>query len=52
VRLANDLLERAHVVTIPGAAFGRCGEGYLRLSYGFASPAEISEAVRRLREFL
>jgi aminotransferase len=51
-RLAIDLLERAHVVTIPGAAFGTCGEGHLRLSYGFASPGELSEAVERLRDFL
>jgi aminotransferase len=51
VQLSNDLLERAHVVTIPGAAFGKYGEGYLRLSYGFASPHELSEAVGRLRDF-
>jgi aminotransferase len=52
VRLANELLERAHVVTIPGAAFGKSGEGYLRLSYGVASPAELQDAVHRLRGLL
>jgi len=31
-RLAGDILEHAHVVTIPGAAFGRSGDGFLRLS--------------------
>lgn len=51
VQLSNELLERAHLVTIPGAAFGKCGEGYLRLSYGFASPGELLEAVGRLRDF-
>ena len=48
-RLSNDLLERAHVVTIPGAAFGRSGEGFLRLSYGYAVQADLAEAIERLR---
>lgn len=51
VRLARELLERAHVVTIPGAAFGRDGEGFLRLSYGFADFDQITEALRRLGRF-
>ena len=46
--LSQDLLERAHVVTVPGAAFGRSGEGYLRLSYGAAPLNEISRAVSRI----
>ncbi|MDO8795869.1 MAG: pyridoxal phosphate-dependent aminotransferase [Vicinamibacterales bacterium] len=50
-RLSNDLLERAHVVTIPGAAFGHSGEGFLRLSYGYANQADLAEAVARLRRF-
>jgi aspartate/methionine/tyrosine aminotransferase len=49
--LADRLLEEAHVVTIPGAAFGRHGEGCLRLSYGSASVAEIGEALQRLGSF-
>ena len=49
--LSNALLEQAHIVTIPGAAFGRSGEGYLRLSYGYASPEDLAEAVRRLKAF-
>jgi aminotransferase len=48
VRLSRDLLEQAHVISIPGAAFGREGEGFLRLSYGFADSDQITEAVRRL----
>jgi aminotransferase len=51
-QLARDLLERAHVVTIPGAVFGASGEGSLRLSYGFAEPHELDEAAGRLRQFL
>ncbi len=49
--LALDLLERAHVVAIPGAAFGRSGEGYLRLSYGAATPADLELAQERLRRY-
>jgi aminotransferase len=48
-RLSHDLVERAHVVTIPGAAFGKSGEGYLRLSYGHANVDDLTEAVGRLR---
>jgi aminotransferase len=49
--LSRELLERVHVVTIPGAAFGASGEGYLRLSYGYADAAELGEAAERLRRF-
>jgi aminotransferase len=51
-QLARELLERAHVVTIPGAVFGTSGEGSLRLSYGFAEPQDLEEAASRLRQFL
>jgi aspartate/methionine/tyrosine aminotransferase len=30
-RLAREILERAYVVTIPGAAFGKSGEGFPRM---------------------
>ncbi len=49
--LASEILERAHVVTIPGATFGRAGEGFLRLSYGAASVEQLREAVSRLGAF-
>jgi aspartate/methionine/tyrosine aminotransferase len=39
------------VVTIPGAAFGRAGEGFVRLSYGAATVAEITEACDRLMKY-
>lgn len=51
-RLAHELLERAHIVTIPGAVFGRSGEGHLRLSYGYATQSELAEATDRLQRFL
>jgi aspartate/methionine/tyrosine aminotransferase len=49
--LASAILERAHVVTIPGSSFGACGEGFLRLSYGAVSIEELVEACNRLDTF-
>jgi aspartate/methionine/tyrosine aminotransferase len=46
--LANRLLDKAHVVTIPGAAFGRSGEGCLRLSFGSVSSEDLVEGLNRL----
>jgi aspartate/methionine/tyrosine aminotransferase len=48
--LATAILERAHVVTIPGSSFGRCGREFLRLSYGAVSIEELAEACHRLGE--
>jgi aminotransferase len=33
---ARMLLEKAKVAVVPGSEFGRCGEGYIRLSYATA----------------
>ncbi len=49
--LATRLLEEAHVVTIPGAAFGRSGEGCLRLSFGSVSGDDLVEGLDRLGRF-
>lgn len=49
--LANDILERAHLVTIPGSTFGRCGEGFIRLSYSAVTQKDLQEAIGRLRQF-
>ncbi|RME08512.1 MAG: pyridoxal phosphate-dependent aminotransferase [Anaerolineae bacterium] len=45
-RLAEFLLEKALVVTVPGAAFGL--EGYLRLSFA-GSAKDLIEGIRRMR---
>ena len=45
----DQLLKEAQVVTTPGAGFGRCGEGYIRIS-AFNSRANVEEAMARLRE--
>jgi aspartate/methionine/tyrosine aminotransferase len=49
--LAASILEKAHVVTIPGSAFGRSGEGHLRLSYGSVSVADVIEALQRIGRY-
>jgi aspartate/methionine/tyrosine aminotransferase len=49
--LATAILDGVDVVTIPGATFGRSGEGYLRLSYGAAGVDQLREACGRLRTF-
>ncbi len=41
-------LEKAHVVTTPGAGFGPSGEGFLRFS-AFGHRADVEEAVERLK---
>ena len=49
--LSRDLLDRAHVITIPGSTFGRCGEGYIRLSYSAVSAGELRSAMTRIHRF-
>jgi aminotransferase len=46
--LSLRLLNEAHVLCIPGATFGRSGEGFLRLSYGAVARDELVEALDRL----
>lgn len=45
------LLNQAGVVCTPGAGFGRCGQGYIRLS-AFNSEAQVIKAMERIREAL
>lgn len=47
LRLAFDLLERAHVACVPGIDFGTAGEGFLRFSYA-TGEAQLEEGLRRL----
>jgi len=49
--LAQDLLVRGGVVTVPGSGFGEGGEGYLRLSYATSLEA-LREALHRMEKFL
>ena len=49
--LAMRLLEKEKVITVPGSAFGRLGEGHLRLSFA-PDPPVLEEGIRRLGRFL
>jgi len=50
VELATRLLQECHVATIPGIAFGQCGEGFLRLSYATDSQS-IRAGMQRMESF-
>ena len=45
------LLEEAGVVTTPGAGFGKCGEGHIRIS-AFNSRENVEEALKRISRVL
>jgi aminotransferase len=46
---AEFLAKEAHVMTVPGTAFGSEGEGYIRVSYA-ASYADLEEALGRIEK--
>ncbi|MDD6250785.1 MAG: aminotransferase class I/II-fold pyridoxal phosphate-dependent enzyme [Bacillales bacterium] len=48
---ATDLLEKEHVVVVPGTAFGESGEGFVRISYAYSLEA-LKEAIRRIEKYL
>jgi aspartate/methionine/tyrosine aminotransferase len=50
-RVAELLLEKAHVATIPGVVFGAQGEGHVRFSYSVA-PESIEKGLEALRRVL
>jgi len=50
IEMASRLLKGCHVAVVPGLAFGRCGEGFLRLSYATESK-DIEEAMGRMESF-
>ncbi|MCR5057125.1 MAG: aminotransferase class I/II-fold pyridoxal phosphate-dependent enzyme [Clostridiales bacterium] len=47
----ESFLMEKKVAIVPGSAFGKCGEGHVRISYA-ASMENIQEAMRRLKEFV
>jgi aminotransferase len=48
---AEKLLMEEKVAVVPGTAFGKCGEGYVRCCYA-TSLKEIEEALDRIKRFL
>lgn len=49
--LAIKILREAHVITIPGGAFGPEGEGHLRFSFA-GSPEDIEEGFKRISNWV
>lgn len=47
----QKLLESKHVAVVPGPAFGKGGEGFVRASYCYSTD-HIKEALKRIGEFL
>lgn len=50
-QFCEKLLLEEHVAVIPGSAFGRSGEGFVRVCYA-ASMANIEEALTRIERFV
>ena len=48
---ATDLLNKEHVVVVPGTAFGDSGEGFVRISYAYSLDA-LKEAIKRIEHYL
>ncbi len=48
---SESLLKEEKVVVVPGTAFGKHGEGYIRCCYATSLP-EIEEALSRIKQFL
>lgn len=51
VAFAKQLAKEAKVGVTPGSAFGKGGNGYVRLSYA-SSDENLTEAIKRIGEFL
>lgn len=50
-QFCEELLNDQLVACVPGTAFGKAGEGYVRVSYAY-SIEQIKEAVARIKTFL
>jgi aminotransferase len=51
VDFSEALLKEEKVAVVPGSAFGKCGEGYVRCCYA-TSLADIEEALKRMGRFV
>ena len=49
--LESELLERAHVLTVPGSAFGNQWSDFIRVSYGCSPRDRYEEALERVAKF-
>ncbi len=48
---ATKLLQEEKIAVVPGTAFGRCGEGFLRISYAY-SIEDLKKALERIDRFI
>ncbi|HNG92088.1 MAG TPA: aminotransferase class I/II-fold pyridoxal phosphate-dependent enzyme, partial [Acidobacteriota bacterium] len=48
---SRELLDKAHIATVPGVVFGKEGEGHLRFSYSLA-PEIIEKGLESLSNYL
>jgi aminotransferase len=48
---ALELVEKAGVAVVPGSAFSKFGEGFIRISYAY-STKELEKALDRLEHFV
>lgn len=44
----DKLLEKLHIITVPGRGFGKLGEGFVRLS-AYAEPSLLAEGLLRMK---
>jgi LL-diaminopimelate aminotransferase len=45
----DAMLEKLHMISVPGRGFGRRGEGFVRFS-AFADPSQLAEGLLRLKQ--
>ena len=48
---ATRLLREQKVAVVPGDAFGKCGEGFLRISYAY-SIEDLKGALEKIQKFI
>lgn len=51
LQFTKHLIQEAHIVVSPGVAFGRAGEGHIRISYATAKD-KLEAAMKRMKETL
>tara|TARA_B100001057_G_scaffold49405_1_gene44028 strand:- start:400 stop:759 length:360 start_codon:yes stop_codon:yes gene_type:complete len=49
--IANDLLEKKYLATVPGSSFGLNGEGFLRISYA-SNIENLNRAIKLIKNFM
>ncbi len=52
LEFSTELLRKTLVAVTPGTAFGKCGEGYVRIAYSQSSEEDIERGLERMKEYL